>query len=339
MGGYDESALQLAAVALNQVLKFHYNREITSPKQAPPKGLLFHYTTADGLKGIIEQNELWATSAYFLNDSAEITYGYGLLKEVLDDWIAKNPRDEKSLSLGLARDLRKSFGEDLLNMDIIKPIYLACFCEDDNLLSQWRTYGQSGGYSFGFKVPADAIGGSFKPEPNIYTARWVKVDYDRNEQIKKCRTILDSVLPNFDDPDTARAIAAVDSHPIVGYSGIRRVAADILLEEIVGFKNKAFDVEKEWRIVVRQRELVKQGTDDGGKTTTPVHFRTSNGMLVPYVYLIATEPTERLPVACVRSGPTLDRTTTGMVVRMMLEKNGFSNVRVEGSDISVRFKP
>jgi hypothetical protein len=41
------------------------------------------------LKGIVETNELWATSAYFPNDSAEITYGYSLLDEVLKDWISE----------------------------------------------------------------------------------------------------------------------------------------------------------------------------------------------------------------------------------------------------------
>jgi hypothetical protein len=140
---------------------------------------------------------------------------------------------------------------------------------------------------------------------------------------KKCRTILDSVLTIFDDPDTAQAVRAVDSYPVIGYSGIRNVIADILLEEVVRFKNKDFEVEKEWRIVVRQREMLKQGIDDGGKTPTPVYFRSSNGMLAPYVKLIPIEPSEKLPVACVRSGPTLDKTTARMAVQMILDKNGF----------------
>jgi hypothetical protein len=104
----------------------------------------------------------------------------------------------------------------------------------------------------------------------------------------------------------------------------------------VAFKNEAFRVEKEWRVVVRPRELNKQGTDDGGKTPIPVHFHSSKGMLVPYVKLIPTDPTKKLPIACVRSGPTLDKTTTGMAVSMMLNKNGF-NIPVRVSDITARF--
>jgi hypothetical protein len=337
MGEYDESTLELASVASQRIFKFHYNREFTGTKPTPPTGRLFHYTNADGLKGIIEQNEIWATSAYYLNDSDEITYGYGVLKQALGEWVDKNPRSEPSLSLGLARDFQRYYGETLLKKDIIKPIYLACFCEDDNLLSQWRSYGQSGGYSLGFKVPSDATGRGFRPEPNVYTASWVKVEYDRDEQVKKCRAILDTILPIFDDPQTAQAVTAVGAHPFLGYGAIRKVIADILLEETVGFKNDAFEVEKEWRIIVRQRELVKQGTDDGGKTKVPVYFRSLRGLLVPFIKLLPTKAAERLPLACVRSGPTLEKTTAGTVLRMLLDNNGFPSVLVKASDISLRF--
>lgn len=332
---YDKSAVDLANAAWTQILTLHRNHESVGPRAGT---ILYHYTTGDGLKGIIENNELWATSAYFLNDSAEIMYGYGLLKEVLDDWVAKNQRPNDSMSLGVARHLSRSFG-DLLEKRLIDPIYLSCFCEEDNLLSQWRAYGQSGGYSLGFTVlPEIGFSGQrLKPEPNIYTAKWARVEYDRAKQAQNCRSILNPILAVLDNADTARAIAAVADHPLVGYETIFRTIVDILLEEIVSYKNEAFQVEKEWRIVVRRRELTKQGTDDGGRAPVPVHFRTSRGMLVPYVKLIPFDPASKLPIACIRSGPTLDKTMAGMAVSMMLQRNSFVGVVVRGSDIPVRF--
>jgi hypothetical protein len=329
---YDPVALRAASELTNKLLKFNYQRTFGSAKPSVPNGLLFHYTTAGGLKGIIESNELWASSAYFLNDSSEITYGYALLTEVLDQCISDNPRNEDSLSLGIARDFRQSFGQDRLKMEIVELVFLACFCEEDDLLSQWRNYGQTGGYSLGFGLSITEL----TPEPNTYTSDWVKVVYDRSEQIKRCRSILDSVLPIFDDPDAAKAIAAVESHPQVGYPAIRRIIADILMEEVAALKNKAFESEKEWRIVVRKRELMKQGTDDAGKTPLAIHFRLSHDALVPYVRLTPFNRAHKLPISRVRSGPTLDRATAGMAVSMMLEKHGFSNVRIGGSDIPVR---
>jgi hypothetical protein len=294
---YDQPAVTLALAAFNQVLAFNHSRELTTPKSVPSTGLLYHYTTADGLKGIIEKNELWASSAYFLNDSAEITYGSGVLKEVLDDWLAKD-RPKESITVHLAQDLRKAFGEDLLSKSVIRPIYLACFCEDDNLLSQWRTYGQSGGYSLGFKVPPDVFTPKgFEPEPKTYTAEWVRVVYDRSEQAKKCTTILESLFAILDNPGSERAIATITDNPLCGYSEFLRVITDILLDEIVSFKNEAFKVEKEWRVVVRERELTKQGTDDGGKTPLAIHFHVSRGILVPHVRLIPLDPAKKLPIA------------------------------------------
>jgi Protein of unknown function (DUF2971) len=335
MSSYEKAALQLATAALNKILKFNLDRTSAAPRQTPPGGLLYHYTTVDGLQGIVGENCLRATSAYFLNDSTEITYGCKILARALDEWARNTSRSEGALSLRLLRDLRQSFGEDPLKMSPIRPVYLACFCEDDNLLSQWRAYGQAGGYSIGFAVPSDGIVGGMRPEPNIYTAKWLKVEYDEREQAKKCEAILEAILPVLDEADTARALQAVRSHPMVGYAKFLAATEELLLDEIVGFKNNAFDVEREWRIVVRPRELLKQATDDGGKKPAPVYFRSVRGALVPYVKLVPVEG--KLPIASVRSGPTLDRSTAALAVQMLLERNRFHNVRVQGSEIPVRF--
>jgi hypothetical protein len=325
--------VQQASAAVSGISKVHYSREI-APKPLPPNGFLYHYTTAQGLKGIIEKNELWATSAYFLNDSTEIVYGCRVLKEALEEWMARDQRGEESLSLGLARQLKDVFGEHLLNMKLVQPIFLCCFCENDNVLNQWIAYGKSSGYSFGFQVPTVREG--FRPEPNTCTSQWVKVEYDKGEQLKSCRTILDSILAIFDDEGIARAISAIGAHPLFGYNKIFRIIVDMLIEEIVSFKNEAFKGENEWRVVVRQREWVKQGTDDGSSVVKPVHFRcSSSGALIPYVRLIPSNEGGKLPIACVRSGPTKDTITTDLAVSLLLQENGFS-VPIRRSDIPLR---
>jgi hypothetical protein len=334
---YDKAAVDLADVAYNNILTFHHNREITQPRRTPPSGFLFHYTTVEGLKGIIEKNELWATSAYFLNDSAEIIYGCRVLKEALEEWMANNPRTEDSLTLAMARQLHTTFGDTFLNKAIVVPIYLACFCENDNLLSQWRTYGQSGGYSVGFQALAANLlpRQGFKPEPCTYTSTLIKVEYDKTEQIRRCREILDALLPTFDRPETASALRSIGDHPLVGGPTISRTMVDLFMEEIVGFKSEDFAVENEWRVVVRRRELRKQGTDDGGQTKTPVYFRTSRGTLIPYVRLIPIVPAEKLPICCIRTGPTLDANASTLALPLFLETNGF-HIGIRRSEISLR---
>jgi len=46
--------------AYGRILQHHNEREFLARKQRPDGGVLYHYTTADGLKGIVENEELWS---------------------------------------------------------------------------------------------------------------------------------------------------------------------------------------------------------------------------------------------------------------------------------------
>lgn len=306
-------------------------------KSKTSRGELFHYSNADGLKGIVEDSALWATSAYYLNDSSEIMYGSGVLIEVLNDWLSKNSRPLDSLPGRLAINLRTEFGELLPKGLMFHPIFLTCFCEDDNLLSQWRAYGESGGYCLGFKVESEGIAQGIKPEPRVYTARCLKVIYDRIEQKARCQSALDELFEIVADPPLAAAMKILQDSSEFGYTALFKLIRDILLDEIVAFKNEAFAVEKEWRIVVRPREIIKQSGDDGGRTLLPIKFRTSNGQLIPYVRLVPSQSGAKLPLVSVRFGPTKEERLSWLAIRLLLHQNGYDSVRrVEGSSIPVR---
>ena len=47
-----------------------------------PRRKLFHYTSIDGLYGILTSKELWATDAEFLNDPLETQYARSVIAEV-----------------------------------------------------------------------------------------------------------------------------------------------------------------------------------------------------------------------------------------------------------------
>ena len=87
------------------------------------------------------------------------------------------------------------------------------------------------------------------------------------KQLEICRNILNPIFTSLDQP-RVRGSYERKSLNIRSWvtSELLTATMDILLEEIVRFKSEAFNVEKEWRAVVRQREFYKQGTDDGGKT-------------------------------------------------------------------------
>ena len=48
--------------------------------QRPPE-ILYHYTTQEGLLGIIKDKVIWATHTQYLNDQAEFSYALRLAEE------------------------------------------------------------------------------------------------------------------------------------------------------------------------------------------------------------------------------------------------------------------
>lgn len=107
----------------------------STPYSTRPPTELSHYTTLSGLEGIIKLKSLWASNASFLNDKAELTHALNASKQAI-----KLLSSEKALrAWGPA--IETAFDE--LKSGLQAQSYVACFCSDDDNLSQWRGYGGS----------------------------------------------------------------------------------------------------------------------------------------------------------------------------------------------------
>jgi hypothetical protein len=100
---------------------------------------VYHYTTIEGLKGIVSTGSLFATEITFLNDSSELVYA--------DQIIRKYTASADSSNLG--RLLLSELNETLDRGRV--ELYVSCFCDSGDLLSQWRAYANQGaGYALEF---------------------------------------------------------------------------------------------------------------------------------------------------------------------------------------------
>jgi hypothetical protein len=97
---------------------------------SPPKEL-FHYTSLDGARGIIESKSLRLTKFTYLNDTSEFRHAIGLFRAEVHTAI-------QSLNHGHREFLRKVAAQ--LDSFESTNICIASFCEDGDLLSQWRGY-------------------------------------------------------------------------------------------------------------------------------------------------------------------------------------------------------
>ena len=131
---------------------------------------LYHYTTYEGLQGILQTQSLWATNYKFLNDYSEIilfsdkliSYILPYVKKAYEKLIIDSPHVKEDLDRigGLDHVVKhdtKVFVDSQYHATG-DEIYIASFCGEhknsfvnsNGLLSQWRGYGNGGGFALVF---------------------------------------------------------------------------------------------------------------------------------------------------------------------------------------------
>lgn len=103
--------------------------------------ILYHYTTQQGLFGILKQKSILSSNIFFQNDRNEFYHGITLVKNYLMNKY-KIPKKELQLII-----------DDILSHFQWANIFTFSLSEENDLLSQWRGYtGSDSGYAIGFKV-------------------------------------------------------------------------------------------------------------------------------------------------------------------------------------------
>ena len=228
--------------------------------------LLWHYTDAGGLMGIVAGERLWATQTSFLNDSTEMAYGVELVTKALASYDLTQVEDATARFLGDLFDQHRAALPTWLDQHL--DVYVTCFCADGDLLSQWRAYAgrdDAGGYSLGLG-PGPPLHEWPQRAPGGHDLALRRVLYDPVEQQAACHELIDALVPVLDpDPQDEE---------------LRESFARNLMSGVVEFaswcKDPAFEEEQEWRIVYVR-------TNDASKLD--LHHRMSRGLVVPYVEL------------------------------------------------------
>jgi hypothetical protein len=219
--------------------------------------LLFHYTSGAGLKGILETSAFFATDVQFMNDTQELV---GAIK-FLRDWVEERSavyRDARTRPQGVPEiaadrwEYITSMADATSNersLDMTQA-FAVSFCEDGDLLSQWRGYAAADGYALGFdrNLLATAITSA------VGEVQLAEVSYGA------------PAAGAFDELE--RFIAAPTRELI--YAGVRAFRASLPI--LVRIKDPAFKEEKEHRLLTTTSDLPEG-----------VEFRHNGERLVPFV--------------------------------------------------------
>lgn len=123
--------------------------------QGLPQEALFHYTSYDGLHGIIGTTKLWLTDYKHLNDNQELKdFKLWLNYEIIErhgkyvDKFRSSHKLEGTMGNGADMQVHKDFTNMLAFQSWINlrfghesySTFIGSFSEKGNLLSQWRGY-------------------------------------------------------------------------------------------------------------------------------------------------------------------------------------------------------
>lgn len=268
---------------------------------------VYHYTSLEGLIGIVESRSVWMTEFGYLNDRREVRYGVDLLLNTLRQMLQSATEDnvQRLLSTWIARL------EGTTNR-----VCITSFSADGDSLSQWRAYGP---IAIGLPVHSLAL--------HVDQSRFQPVEYDPDIQEKLIQVYVSHLVAAFAADVQDQRLECI---PDVYHR------SDRLLELAVFFKDPAFKTENEYRLAYIDYAEVLNSL---GVSSPRKSFRVSNGRIVPYVPstdVLGSEHREfPLEISEVILGPESDELLEGGV-REFLNEKGLPNVQVRKSLVPLR---
>lgn len=278
---------------------------------------LYQYTSAAGLKGIFDSQQMWFTDYRFLNDPSELSHGMDMACDMLLD--AQSGLDNHAcLFLKCAADMFQG-----KNLDARLAFFVASFSRARDDLGQWRAYGDNGrGFAVGFAPRMFSIKDERNPSPDE-NAFLGSVVYEMGDVLSRHRLAIDKATDIFLTHASLMTNKATEDAFIQEFS--RHLIASPLIWNALTSKHPAYAHEQEVR-------LLMTGTTDN--LTPFIKTRSRGSDIVPYI----PHPWNvREPGAIVEVlvGPAAPPGAED-AIRSMLATYGLKNVEIGRSDIPYR---
>ena len=250
---------------MSNLAKLKSVREFLSQR---PSGPLYHYTDANGLLGILQEKELWASNALYLNDAREVAHGMNLLSEEIKGLL--------SVAVSLPKELKEAIEDwQESSRDAVGGPLVISFSEHPDQLSQWRAYCRGGsGFSIGFGL------GDLEYASSASQFRLVKCVYAPSEQAELIGAVVRYLRLGFHHKKAFK----------LGFLAFYQRLAQKAFAVLLALKHEGFREEQEWRLISLDSQL-------------PLRFRPGRFGIVPYCAVPLCKPGEKLGLANVYVGP------------------------------------
>lgn len=303
---------------------------------------VYHYSSPDGLKSILENKTLWFTDSQFLNDKSELEYYKKPLKRALD--LLATERSEETSDTD-ANDLRGfTTHEDVYGIkEGSTPFsfdcdyeycryYMLCTAMDSDNITMWNHYTKNGAYR-GYNLALDAVGldaAVRRLDTKEVHLTHGRVIYDFDEQVQGFLSRYRELYQLYDQYDQAMKQEEYD----YSWYGdpcdwLEEMKLRHVNERKVFTKNPAFAAENEYRFVLAIPNDFK------GCPGLAKRYRMGDtGIVTPYIELEIAQPTEvfkRITVS-----PTVETELAKQGFIAFLRVLGLEGIGIEQSSVKLR---
>lgn len=279
---------------------------------------IWHYTSAEGFKSIIEEGKVHFTHNAFLNDSTERTHVFDIVENVLKSYDNDETKNEftKYLLELFHKEKQDPDSVDFIDPEEVQIFIFSCSLDKDSL-PLWNHYSKNpakAGFSIGLDVN-EIIKLQFR-EKMLYGigSNLYPVIYDDSEKENLVKEICDSAyaLWNLED-------AKKDEVVKKAYAAIKVAGAFL--------KHKAFESEHEARYIFYAQN---KNIDD---LKDMIKFRNVHGIFTPYVIVpfINNKTLKDVIIS-----PTLKSKQAKSYADLFLKMNGY-DMTSKTSQVPLRF--
>jgi len=259
---------------------------------ADASDIFYHYTTPNGLMGILQNGGLRATYRMRMNDNGEFEYARNLIYEALNE--VGRCLELPSVAQSLTTYTRRNLDQFLRDTTEMSRAYCACLTISPDHPGQWETYADGGkGFAIGFdlrqllniQIPAFQRG-----DPYICCAPVTYKESDQRDLVWRM------VKAGICDLQTFAKVCSLQSEHLTALRD--RVTREIVAQLItlIDFiKAPAYNSEREMRLVLNP---------NNGTLKAPhiQHYQRDNESM-PFIFMDLRSPkTSRLPLAEIKIG-------------------------------------